>query len=140
MEKEKIKRYIYSQIENGRFSFLSPNISSGIIYKIPSPYNLVEHNFEIAYLYLREGSLVFLHEHLKDIERYKCIEGILSINGERVEQNIFKKNKRHSIDRVPEDTIIETFKITEDYLLQNKEQEITSNTFEKVLRKHIIGK
>lgn len=83
---------------------------------------------------------MFLHEHLKDIERYKYIEGILSINGERVEENICEIKKSHSIDRVPKDTIIETFKITEDYLIQNEEQEITSNTFEKVLRKHIIGK
>jgi len=140
MEKEIIKNYIYNQIQNGKFSFLPQNISSGIIYKIPSNYNLVEDGFEIAYLYLRKGSCVFTHEHETDIERYRLIEGILNINGKRVYENICTINQSHSIDRVTTDTIIETFKISKEYILQNSCQELNTATFDKVLTKSILKK
>lgn len=87
-----------------------------------------------------KNSYVFNHEHKNDIERYRLIEGVLSINDQRLHENICTIHQSHSIDRVPIDTIIETFKMTEEYLLQNSLKEINSNTFDKVLIKSILKK
>lgn len=138
MNKEEIKKYIYNQIRNGNFSYLPQNIAGGVVYKIPSYGNLTKTDIELAYLYLREGSFILSHEHINDIERYKCIDGILRINGNIVKEDICKIYKRHSIDNVEVDTIIETFKIKNEYLIKNDIKDINTETFDKILTKSLV--
>ncbi len=62
------------------------------------------------------------HQHTNDIERYKLIEGTLSVNKEKTDNNICTLNNSHNIDIVYEPTIIQTCKISKlNLFLVNKQ-------------------
>ena len=87
--------------------------------------------YEVGYLYLPKSSGIKEHKHTNDIERYKLISGVLRVFNFPSTNNICPLNHVHCIDPVPEDTIIETCKISKTYL--NKlSTPIESTTFDNL--------
>ena len=60
--------------------------------------------------------LVKYHPHNNDLEVYRLLQGVLSIDNKEMEINICGQNGEHGIDIVPTDTIIETCKMNELFL------------------------
>lgn len=122
------------KIENKEYTILPESIAIGTVYKILIHGNLDQDGYEIGYLYLPKGSGIKEHFHINDIELYSLIKGTLKVNNIEMDNNICVLNEKHSIDIVPTDTIIRTFKISKKYL-ENNNYVQSIETFEKVLKK-----
>lgn len=114
---------IKNKINNNEYDLVSDTISINKVYKFVIELN---DKYEKGYLYLPINSGIKEHTHTIDIERYRLIEGILSVNNEETKQNICLINEKHNIDLVNQETIIEYTKIKKEYLPDN----LTSNIFE----------
>lgn len=117
-KEEKIEKleYISMEMENGNYTILNDSISKGTVFKIPFRGDLEEDNFEIGYLYIPKGSAIKKHVHTNDIEMYRLIDGILSVDGIKQCNNMCFIGESHNIDKVECDTFIETFKVNKKYL------------------------
>ncbi len=115
MTSEKLK-YVKRQIVDGNFSILNHKISTGIVYKVHVTGDLKIDGYEHSFLYITTGSSIKEHIHINDIELYRLISGVLSVNGDIVDEDYCLLDDKHGIDRVEEDTIVETIKLSSNYL------------------------
>lgn len=117
-KKEKIEKleYITMSLEIGNYILLNEAISTGKVFKIPFRGNLEEDMFESNFLYIPKGSSIKVHKHTNDVELYRLIKGTLVVDGKEMNINICFIGESHSIDKVSEDTFIETFKVSKKYL------------------------
>lgn len=130
-----INEYIKQKIAAKEYSILPDIIANGPVYKIHKSGDLEKDGYEVSYLYLPKGSSIKEHKHTKDVERYKLIYGYLSVFNFPSKSNVCLLDHVHCIDEVPTDTIIETCKISKDYLYSlNYPEEIP---FDKILKKVI---
>lgn len=129
-----IRKMIKRKLASKEYSLVSEKLAIGEVYKIHKFGSLEEDGFEIGYLYLPAGTGIKEHEHTEDIERYRLVSGVLRVFGFPSTSNICLLNHVHCIDQVPVDTIIETCKISKEYL-QQMEQPIESATFDNILKK-----
>lgn len=129
-----IEQYIKDKISNGDYTLLPDTLAIGKVYKIHKLGDLNKEGYEVGYLYLPKSSGIKEHKHTNDIERYKLISGVLRVFNFPSTNNICPLNHVHCIDPVPEDTIIETCKISKTYL--NKlSTPIESTTFDNLTNK-----
>ena len=117
-KKEKIEKleYITMSLEIGNYILLNEAISTGKVFKIPFRGNLEEDMFESNFLYIPKGSSIKVHKNTNDVELYRLIKGSLVVDGKEMNINICFIGESHSIDKVSEDTFIETFKVSKKYL------------------------
>jgi hypothetical protein len=117
--KEKLQ-YILQQLKINNYTILPETISTGIVYKIDYPGNLDIQGYERGFLIMTKGSSIKQHEHTENVERYKVIMGKLIIKGKEHKENICLIGESHSIDKVKELTIIETYKMDKKLLKQEE--------------------
>ena len=111
-----IMLYVNNEINKGSFILLPNTIANGNVYKVNMCGDLNNDGFELSYLYIPKGSSILLHEHTTDVERYKLIMGNLSVGGNFCNTNVCLLGNVHNIDEVLCDTIIESCKVSVDYL------------------------
>lgn len=104
--------FVYEQINNRNFTILPSSIATGPVFKITYDGNLEEDLYERGFLVIPKGSSINSHLHTSDIEQYTLLTGTLSINGVSMNINECLIGESHSIDPVPELTIIKTIKIS----------------------------
>ena len=114
IEKEK---FILNKIQRREYTLLPTSIAIGIVFEIPICGNLEEDGFERSFIYLPKGSSIKKHPHVSEIEKYTLVKGSLKIEGEPVSSDICDLGCSHGIDTVDTDTIVETCKISDKYLL-----------------------
>lgn len=106
-----IEKELIKMIEEEQYIILPESIAINKVYKIHVCGDLEKDGYEVGYLVIPKGSGIKKHQHTKDIERYKLIEGTLSVMGEKTDNNICILNNFHNIDIVDKPTIIQTCKI-----------------------------
>lgn len=120
---------IKEKINNNEYSLVPDKIAIGEVIKIHIKGDLNIDGYETGYLYLRPNTGIKEHEHINDIERYKLIIGTLKVQGINTNLNICNINKKHNIDIVDIETIIEYTKINKDEIDNN----VTSALFDKYI-------
>lgn len=120
---------IKEKINNNEYSLVPDKIAIGEVIKIHIKGDLNIDGYETGYLYLRPNTGIKEHEHINDIERYKLITGTLKVQGINTNLNICNINKKHNIDIVDIETIIEYTKINKDKIDNN----VTSALFDKYI-------
>ena len=115
-------QYIQKQLKENNYTILPETISTGIVYKIDYPENLKTPGYERGFLIMTKGSSIKQHKHTENVERYKVIMGKLIIKGKEQQENICLLGESHSIDKVKELTIIETYKMDKKILNQEEEK------------------
>ena len=123
LEKEK---FVLDKIHQKEYTLLPVSVATGLVFKVNTYGNMEEDGFERGFLYLPKGSGIKEHSHIFDIEKYDLIMGDLKVNGEAMSSNICDLGCRHGIDIVNTDTIIETCKISDKYLLCGYHKNIES--------------
>ena len=103
--------FVKEQLGNSHFILLPNTIAINNVYKINYCGDLNIDGFELGFLYLPVDSGILKHTHINDIEQYKLIHGILSVNGIKQNINYCLINESHNIDIVKTPTIIETYKV-----------------------------
>ena len=121
--KEKLQ-YILTQINEKNYTILPESISTGIVYKISYKGNLNTKGYESGFLIMTKGSSILEHKHEENVERYRPLMGKLIINGIEQKENICLIGQSHSIDKVKELTIIETYKMDKKLLITNQQKKI----------------
>ena len=116
MKNKDYLKYVSSKIQEKDYIVLPDEISNGSVLKINYKGDLEADGFEIGFLVMQKGSEIKEHEHTDNIEKYKCLIGTLSVNGEKTNKNICCIGKTHKIDEVPELTVIKTIKISKKLL------------------------
>lgn len=118
MTKEEKISFIMNALKEGTYTTLPDTLTTGegLVYKISLSGSLSENGIERGFLYIPAGSGVKYHPHNNDLEVYRLLQGVLSIDNKEMEINICGQNGEHGIDIVPTDTIIETCKMNELFL------------------------
>ena len=126
--------YIQKQIENNNYKILPDSIAEGTVYKIHYSGDLDKDGYEVGFLYLIHGTSIKEHIHTNDIEMYKPLVGTLSVLGEEVPINYCLFDEKHNIDKVTGVLIVETVKLSREYLKQD------INTKDKEYQKVLLRK